>query len=113
MPLAMLRSFHEHRPAAHPAHRIVINEAGWGWRLLYLNNNYHAVHHTHPSLPWYRLRAAYELDRPGYLARNGGFLVPGYGHLLRHHAVTPIDSPVFGPPPAPAPVPHPFPRSLA
>src|SRR4051812_44036953 len=39
--LAMFRSFYEHRPAAETAHRVVINEAGPFWRLLYLNNNYH------------------------------------------------------------------------
>jgi fatty acid desaturase len=53
--LAMLRSLYEHRPAALPAHRIVVNESGWLWRLLYLNNNYHAVHHAHPGLAWYRI----------------------------------------------------------
>jgi len=101
--LAMLRSFHEHRPAALPAHRTAINEAGAFWRLLYLNNNYHAVHHAQPALPWYRLRRAWHADCPGHLARNGGFLVPGYGRLLWRHLLRPIDSPVLGeplPPPA-------------
>jgi fatty acid desaturase len=92
--LAMLRSFYEHRPAVAPAHRIVINEASLLWRLLYLNNNYHAVHHDHPSLPWYRIPAMYDADRAGYLQRNGGFLVPGYGHVLWNHAFKPVDSPV-------------------
>jgi fatty acid desaturase len=92
--LAMLRSFHEHRPAAAPAHRSAVNEAGLGWRLLFLNNNYHAVHHASPGLPWYRLRAAYLADRDGWLRRNGGFLVRGYAPLLRRHPLTPIDSPV-------------------
>ncbi|SDO26544.1 Fatty acid desaturase [Rhodoferax sp. OV413] len=93
--LAMLRSLYEHRPALRPAHRIAINEASPFWRLLYLNNNYHVVHHETPSMPWYRLRASYLADRSGYLQRNGGFLVPGYGHLLRRFALTPIDSPVL------------------
>lgn len=92
--LAMLRSFYEHRPAADPAHRVVINEASWAWRALYLNNNYHAVHHERPSLPWYRLRSAYLADRNGFLHRNGGFLVRGYGPLIARHALTPVDSPV-------------------
>ncbi len=96
--LAMLRSFHEHRPASDPAHRVVVNEAGWFLRLLYLNNNYHAVHHESPGLPWYRIRGRYLLDREGVLRRNGGFLVAGYGALFRRHAVRPIDSPVHPPP---------------
>jgi len=92
--LAMLRSFYEHRPAALPAHRIVINEAAWPWRLLYLNNNYHAVHHAHPGLAWYRIPAAYRADRAGYLQRNGGFLLQGYLRLLWRHGLTPVDSPI-------------------
>jgi len=95
--LAMLRSFFEHRPAALPAHRVVINEAAPFWRLLYLNNNYHSVHHELPSLPWYRIRARYLAEREAVLARNGGFLVAGYGALLWRYALTPIDSPVHPP----------------
>lgn len=94
MGLAMMRSFYEHRPADDAAHRVVINEAGWFWRWLYLNNNYHAVHHEHPGLPWHRLRRHYLAHRAAVLRRNGGFLIPGYGALLRRHALTPVDSPV-------------------
>jgi fatty acid desaturase len=92
--LAMLRSFYEHRPADDPAHRVVVNEAGWFWRLLYLNNNYHAVHHEQPGLAWYRLRRHYLADRDGVLQRNGGFLLTGYAALWRRYAATPVDSPV-------------------
>lgn len=92
--LAMLRSFYEHRPSAEAAHRVVVNEAGWFWRWLFLNNNYHAVHHAQPALPWWRIRRVYLAQRAEVLARNGGFLVPGYGSLLRRHALRPIDSPV-------------------
>lgn len=93
--LAMLRSFYEHRPAAIPAHRVVINEAGWFWRLLYLNNNFHLVHHEAPQLAWYRIPAAYRADRAGFLARNGGFLLPGYGYLLWHFAFKAVDAPTY------------------
>lgn len=92
--LAMLRSFYEHRPAEAPAHRVVINEACWFWRLLYLNNNYHAVHHETPELPWYRLRARYLAERDDVIRRNAGFVVSGYGSLLRRHAFRIIDSPI-------------------
>ncbi len=96
--LAMLRSLYEHRPGPSPAHRTVINEAGLFWRLLYLNNNYHAVHHAYPELPWYRIPAAYAADRDGYLVRNGGFRLPGYLWLVRNHAWKCIDSPVLATP---------------
>jgi fatty acid desaturase len=92
--IAMLRSFYEHRPARSAPHRVVINEAGLFWRVLYLNNNYHAVHHERPDLPWYVLRRVYLANRAEVLARNGGFVVPGYLSLIRRHGVTPVDSPI-------------------
>lgn len=117
--LAAVRAFREHRP--HHAHeqRSAINEAGLFWRLLFLNNNYHAVHHALPFVPWFALRAVYLDRRDDYLARNGGFLVKGYGEWFRHHAWTPVAHAVhpgvrpfpdpaqtqtlsFGAPPAPA-----------
>lgn len=97
--LAMLRSFYEHRPAAHAVHRVVINEAGLFWRILYLNNNYHAVHHERPDLPWHLVRRFYLVHRAEVLRRNGGFLIPGYLWLMRRHAMTVVDSPVH---PAPS-----------
>jgi len=92
--LAMLRSFYEHRPALDAAHRVVINEAGLFWRILYLNTNYHAVHHERPDLPWYLLRRFYLQHRTDTLERNGGFVVPGYLWLVRRFALTPVDSPI-------------------
>jgi fatty acid desaturase len=91
--LAFMRSLYEHRPAALPAHRIVVNEAAWPWRLLYLNNNYHAVHHAQPNLPWYAIPQAYWAQRDAFVAGTGGFLVPGYVRLFVRHAVVPIDHP--------------------
>ncbi|QRY77228.1 fatty acid desaturase [Pseudomonas sp. PDNC002] len=91
--LAMLRSFYEHRPAAAPQQRSVLNEAGWPWRWLFLNLNLHLVHHDLPWLPWYRLPAVYRERRGFWLARSGGFLVRGYGELIRRHALRPVDNP--------------------
>jgi len=93
--LGLVRSFYEHRPADTPAHRICLNEAGWLWRLLFLNNNYHLVHHEQPSLPWYRIPAAYRAGRDDYIAQSGGFLLPGYGALWRRFAWRRVDSPVL------------------
>lgn len=92
--LAMLRSFYEHRPAREVGHRIVVNEAGWFWRLLYLNNNYHAVHHAVPGLAWYRIPALWRAQRAQFLAGNGSFHFEGYGGLIRRHALRPVDSAV-------------------
>lgn len=92
--LAMIRSYYEHRPAADHKQRIVLNEAGFVFRLLFLNNNYHLVHHDFPSLPWYLLPRVYRARRACYIARSGGFHVRGYGQLMRQFGFKPVDAPV-------------------
>jgi len=96
--LAMLRSLYEHRPGALPSHRTVINEAALPWRLLFLNNNYHVVHHAYPGLPWYRIPARYAAERSAWKERNNGFVLPGYLYLIRHFAFKPVDNPVLSAP---------------
>jgi fatty acid desaturase len=88
--LSAIRSFQEHRAADHVAERTVINEASWAWRLLFLNNNFHAVHHDLPSVPWFAVASVYHGHRDAYLARNGGFIVRGYQEWLVRHGVQPI-----------------------
>lgn len=92
--LSMLRSFYEHRPAREPAQRSVLVEAGWPWRLLFLNNNLHLVHHDLPGLPWYLLPRVYSASRRAYRRRSGDFHLPGYGRLWRRHGWRPVDAPV-------------------
>jgi len=82
--LTKVRSFLEHRAADDPLARSVINEAGLFWRVLFLNLNYHSVHHDLPGVPWYGLKAIYLHSRDAYQQRNHGFLVKGYGEWLRH-----------------------------
>lgn len=83
--LALHRSFAEHQAATEPAHRTAIIEGAWFWRLLYLNNTYHVVHHDHPELPWYSIPSRYRANRDHYLEKNGGYLLPGYWHLARRY----------------------------
>jgi fatty acid desaturase len=91
----MVRSFYEHRPADIPQHRSALNEAGWPWRWLFLNLNYHLVHHDLPALPWYHLPRAYRQRREDWRRRSGNFLIQGYGQLWGRHALNPIDSPLY------------------
>ncbi|RKP43865.1 fatty acid desaturase [Trinickia fusca] len=92
--LAMIRSLYEHRAARHPKARVTINEAGLVMRLLYLNNNYHLVHHDLPKLPWYDLPHAYRLRRDAYAEKCGGFVIRGgYWELLKRYAWRPTDAP--------------------
>lgn len=92
--LAMIRSYYEHRPAEDHKQRIVLNDAGLIFRILYLNNNLHLVHHDLPSLPWYLLPRVYRARRHAYNARSGGFQIDGYGALMRRYGFRPIDAPV-------------------
>ncbi|MFL4210863.1 fatty acid desaturase [Enterobacter mori] len=81
--LTKVRSFLEHRAADDPLARSVINEAGIFWQVLFLNLNYHSVHHDLPGVPWYGLKALYQQNRAAYQQRNHGFVVKGYGQWLR------------------------------
>lgn len=92
--LVMVRSYYEHRAAPDCKHRTVLNEAAWPMRLLYLNNNYHLVHHDLPALPWYLLGRVYRADRAAYFARSGGFRIGGYAQLAWRFGFRAIDAPV-------------------
>jgi fatty acid desaturase len=92
--LTLLRSFTEHRPAPEQAARTAIIEAGPVLSLLYLNNNLHVLHHAQPTLPWYRLPVVYRERRAELLDQNGGFLLAGYGEVLRRYALRRKDSPI-------------------
>jgi len=58
-----------------------------------LNNNYHAVHHDLPHIPWFALRGVYEASRHQYIERSGGFLVKGYCEWLRLFTFVPVAHP--------------------
>ena len=88
--LTKVRSFYEHRAADDPLARSVNNEAAWPWRMLFLNLNYHSVHHDLPGVPWYGLRHLYLRDREHYYQRNHGFRVAGYRVWLRQFWVRPV-----------------------
>ncbi|CAI0719597.1 Fatty acid desaturase [Serratia entomophila] len=88
--LTKIRSFFEHRAVEAPQARSIINEAAWPWRLLFLNLNYHLVHHDLPGLPWYGLREVYLAERDAYRQRSQGFVAQGYGEWVNAYAFTPI-----------------------
>ena len=89
--LTKVRSFLEHRVADDPLARSAINEAGVFWRVLFLNLNYHSVHHDLPGIPWYGLKTIYLHGREAYQQRNHGFLVKGSGEWLRRYWGRPVD----------------------
>jgi fatty acid desaturase len=87
--LIMIRSFIEHRANPDPRRRTAVVEAGRFFRLLFLNNNLHRVHHESPGVAWYRLPGMYRAERERYLADNGGYLVRGYREVVRRWLFSP------------------------
>ncbi|WP_225027730.1 fatty acid desaturase [Xinfangfangia pollutisoli] len=96
--LLKIRTFLEHR--AHELFRartVVIEDRG-PLALLFLNNNFHVVHHMHPAVPWHRLPALYRQNRDHYLRRNEGYLYRNYWQIVRAHlfrAKDPVPHPVW------------------
>ncbi|MBV8048440.1 MAG: fatty acid desaturase [Paludibacterium sp.] len=88
--LTMVRSLLEHRHADAVPARSVLNEAAWPWRLLFLNLNYHLVHHDLPGVPWFGLARVYFDRRADYRRRNQDFCLTGYGDLLWRHVRRPV-----------------------
>ncbi len=76
--LIMVRSFIEHRAAENAPQRTAIVDAGWFWRLLFLNNNFHWVHHRYPAVAWYLIPERWHAERDTVLERNGRYYLPGY-----------------------------------
>jgi len=95
--LLKIRTYLEHR--AHedaPARTVLIEDCG-PLALLFLNNNYHIVHHSHPGAPWSRMRRLYRADKEYYQTLNDGYVFRSYGEVFRRYFLRAKD-----------PVPHPL-----
>lgn len=98
--LLKIRTFLEHRAhAAARARTVIVEDCGpLSW--LFLNNNYHVVHHMHPQVPWHRLPALYRADRQRYLKINEGYRYRSYGDVIRRYFLTrkdPVAHPLMAP----------------
>ena len=105
--LTLLRSFAEHEPASEEHRRTAIVAGGPFSRLLYLNNNLHAVHHAFPVLPWFAIPAAWRARPDLFAAPDGPPLHRSYGAIARRRLFRLSEHPVhpggpFAPPPEPA-----------
>ncbi|MGZ2255658.1 fatty acid desaturase [Roseobacter sp. A03A-229] len=78
-----IRTFLEHRAHERARCRSVIIEDRGPLAFLFLHNNLHAVHHAHPRMPWYQLRAYYGARRAAFLQRNGGYAYRSYAQIAR------------------------------
>lgn len=92
-----IRTFLEHQAHENFQGRSVIIEDRGLFAFLFLNNNFHYVHHAHPKVPWYRLPALYQSRREGFLVRNKGYKYSSYVEVFRHFFLRTKD-----------PVPHPL-----
>ena len=95
--LLKIRTYLEHRAHDAPSSRTVIVEDRGPLAFLFLNNNYHIVHHSHPGEPWYRMQALYYADPERYRRMNGGYVYRNYAEIFRKHFLWAKD-----------PVPHPL-----
>jgi len=92
-----IRTFLEHMAHERVAARSVVIEDRGILALLFLNNNYHSIHHLYPHLAWHKLPARYQARREKYLRRNGGYWFRSYGSVFRLYFFRQKD-----------PVPHPL-----
>lgn len=83
MSLLKIRTFLEHRAHETVNGRSVIIEDRGPLAFLFLNNNYHAAHHAHPTVPWYNLRGLYFHNKRKFLQMNGDYLYHSYWQVLR------------------------------
>lgn len=91
-----VRTYLEHRAHDNPRGRSVVVEDRGPLALLFLNNNYHAVHHSHPTVAWYSLPALFRANRDHFLRRNDGYYFRSYLPIFRSFLLREKD-----------PVPHP------
>ncbi len=93
--MMMTRSFLEHRYDPDGRHRTVLVDGCPVTRLLFLNNNYHWVHHDQPGLAWYRIPAAARAQHEYALMQNGHYYYPGYWTIAWRYLFKPWTSPVY------------------
>jgi len=96
--LLKIRTYLEHRAHDAARARTVVIESRGPLALLFLNNNFHVVHHMHPGTAWYKLPALYFGNRDHYLRRNDGYVYQNYTQIFRQHlfrAKDPVPHPVW------------------
>ena len=89
--LLKIRTFLEHRAYEKARGRTVVVEDRGPFALLFLNNNYHVVHHMHPRTAWYDLPGLYAAKRDHFLARNDGYRYRSYAEVFVRYFLHPKD----------------------
>jgi fatty acid desaturase len=95
--LLKIRTYLEHRAHEAARARTVIVESRGPLSLLFLNNNFHVVHHMHPAVAWYKLPGLYAARKEHYQRRNEAYVYRSYAEIFRRYLFAAKD-----------PVPHPI-----
>lgn len=95
--LLRVRTYLEHQAHLDVKGRTVIVEDTGFFAFLFLNNNLHLVHHTHPQAPWYTLPSLYRANRKNYLACNHHYVYANYWCVFAQYLFNRKDA-----------VPHPY-----
>jgi len=96
--LLKIRTYLEHRAHEQFRARSVVVEDKGPLALLFLNNNFHAVHHMHPKAAWYKLPGIYAAKREHYLRRNEDYVYRSYAQIFRlflFRAKDPVPHPIW------------------
>lgn len=96
--LLKIRTFLEHRAHELFRARTVIVEDRGPLSYLYLNNNFHVVHHCMPAVPWYDLPRLYAEKTEHYQRRNEAYVYRSYAQIIRAYlfrAKDPVPHPVW------------------
>jgi fatty acid desaturase len=83
--LLKIRTYIEHRAHELAQGRSVVVEDRGPLSVLFLNNNFHAVHHAHPTIPWYNLPAAFRAQKTKFLSQNGGYYFYSYWDVFKKY----------------------------
>ena len=84
--LISIRSFCEHQWSETFTGRSIIVESRY-LKFLFLNNNLHLVHHTHPAAAWYELPGLYHARRSEWSQMNGGYVFRGYIEIFKRYGL--------------------------
>ena len=96
--LLKIRTYLEHRAHEAARARTVIIESRGPFSLLFLNNNFHVVHHMHPAEPWYKIPAMYAARKDHYQRRNEAYVYRSYTEIFARYlfkAKDPVPHPVW------------------
>ena len=96
--LLKIRTFLEHRAHEKFRARTVIIEDRGPLSYLFLNNNFHVIHHCMPNVPWYDLPGLYAARREHYQRRNEAYVYRSYADIFRLYflrAKDPVPHPVW------------------